>query len=209
MRYLKKLINQGGMSLIELSATLAIGAVIMVPLTSIISIQLRAPVRLASEITAKRQLQNASLMITEDASSAQTFELGAGQDYGTFSWEELSGGDPVPVTARYFFEAAIDEDSKMETGTLLRDVIRGGQKLPPKIWLVGISKYEDVVFKYTPPEWSFGDLSRDWTLGDGKIEVTVTQTLDAGAEFDATITTEKIVAHLRPDITRPVIQPSP
>lgn len=209
MRHLKQLLRQGGMSLIELSATLAIGAVIMVPLTSIISIQLRAPVKVASEITAKRQLQKASLMMTEDASAAKTFEFGTGQEYGTFYWEELSGGGPVPVTVRYFFEASIDEDSKLETGTLLRDVTRGGQELPPKIWLEGISKYEDVVFDYTPAVWSFDDLSRDWTFADGKVEVTVTQTMDAGAEFGATVTTETIVAHLRPGMTRPVNQPSP
>lgn len=209
MKYLKKSMNQWGMSLIELSAALAIGAVIMVPLTSIISIQLRAPVKMVSEITAKRQLQKASLIMTEDASAGETFELGTGQEYGTFFWEELSNGDPVPVSVRYFFDAAIDRESKIETGTLLRDVTRGGQDLPPKILLEGISKYEDVVFEYTPADWTFGDLSRDWTLAGGKIEVTATQTLDAGAEFGATVTTEKIIAHLRPDMTRPVNQPSP
>ena len=209
MRILNKLINQGGMSLIELSATLAISAIILVPLTSIISLQVRTPVKVVSEITAKRQLQKASLLITDDASAAETFELAAEPDYGTFFWQELSGGDPVPVTVRYFFEPVIDKESKIETGVLLRDVTRGGQGRPPKVWIAGITKYEDVVFEYTPPEWAFGELSRGWTLGDGKIEVTVTQTLDAGAGFDATVTTDKRIAHLRPDITRPVSQPRP
>ncbi len=209
MRTLKKLINQGGMSLIELSATLAVSAIILVPLSSIISIQVRAPVKVVSEITTKRQLQKASLLITDDASAAETFELAAEPDYGTFFWRELSGGDPVPVTVRYFFEPIIDKESKIESGVLLRDVIRGGQGLAPKVWIAGITKYEDVVFEYTPPQWAFGELSRDWTLGDGKIEVTVTQTLDAGAGFDATVTTDTMIAHLRPDITRPVSQPRP
>ena len=207
MGHLKQLLGQGGLSLIELSVTLAIGAVIMVPLTSIISIQLRAPVKVASEITAKRQLQKASLVITEDASAAETFEAGTEPDYGTFTWEELSRGDPVPVTVRYFFETIIDKDSKIESGIRLRDVIRGGQQLPPKIWIVGVKKFDDVIFQYTSPQWIFGD--RDWALDDGKIVVTVTQTVEAGAEFADTVTTETMTAHLRPDITRPVIQPSP
>lgn len=210
MSTLKDMIDQGGMSLIELSAAMAISAIILVPLTSIIAVQVRTPVKLVSEITAKRQLQKASLMITQDAAAAETFEMGTEPlDHGTFFWEELSGGDPVPVSVRYFFEPVIDKDSKIESGIVLREVIRGGQGQPSKTWIVGITRYQDVVFEYTAPEWTFGGLSRDWTLGDGKIEVTVTQTLEAGAKFDATVTTEKIIAHLRPDITRPVIQPSP
>ena len=207
MNRLKDWINQGGMSLIELSAALAISAIILVPLTSIISVQIRVPVKVVSEITTKRQLQKASLVITEDASAAETFELGSEPDYGTFTWEELSEGDPVPVTVRYFFETIIDKDSKIESGILLRDVIRGGQQLPPKIWIVGVKKFDDVIFQYTSPQWIFGD--RDWALDDGKIVVTVTQTVEAGAEFADTVTTETMTAHLRPDITRPVIQPSP
>ena len=206
---MRRPINQWGMSLIELSAALAVSAIILVPLTSIISIQVRTPVKVVAEVTVKRQLQKASLVITDDAAASETFELGTEPDYGTFFWDELSGGDPVPVTVRYFFEPIIDKDSKIETGVLLRDVIRGGRELPPKVWIVGITKYEDVVFEYTAPEWDFGEISRDWTLGDGKIEVTVTQTLEAGAEFDVTVTTEKMIGHFRPDITRPVIQPSP
>ena len=103
-------------------------------------------------------------------------------------------------------ESAIDPASKLETGTLLRGLTRGGQALPPTIWLDGISKFENVAFEYTPAEWTFGDLSRDWTLTGGKIEVTVTQTVEA--ELD-TGNTSTITAHLRPDMTRPVIQPSP
>ena len=209
MNRLKDWINQGGMSLIELSAALAISAIILVPLTSIISVQIRVPVKVVSEITTKRQLQKASLVITEDASAAETFELGTEPDYGTFTWEELSRGDPVPVTVRYFFETIIDKDSKIESGILLRDVIRGGQQLSPKIWIVGVKKFDDVIFQYTSPQWTFGDVSRDWALDDGKIVVTVTQTVEAGAEFADTVTTETMTAHLRPDITRPVTQPSP
>ena len=207
MNRLKDWINHGGMSLIELSAALAISAIILLPLTSIISVQIRVPVKVVSEITTKRQLQKASLVITEDASAAETFETGTEPDYGTFIWEELSGGDPVPVTVRYFFDTAIDKQSKIETGILFRDVIRGGQQLPPKIWIVGVKKFDDVIFQYTSTQWIFGD--RDWALDDGKIVVTVTQTVEAGAEFADTVTTETMTAHLRPDITRPVIQPSP
>ena len=87
MNRLKDWINQGGMSLIELSAALAISAIILVPLTAIISVQIRVPVKVVSEITTKRQLQKASLVITEDASAAETFELGTEPDYGTFTWE--------------------------------------------------------------------------------------------------------------------------
>ena len=206
---IRKLKNQWGMSLIEMSAAMAVSAVILVPLTSIIALQIRTPVKVVSELTTKRQLQKASLVITDDASAAETFEFGSEPDYGTFFWDELSGGDPVPVSVRYFFEPIIDKDSKIETGVLLRDVIRGGQQLPPKVWIVGIDNYEDVLFEYTPPEWAFGSISRDWALDDGKIEVTITQTLEAGAEFEDTVTTEKMTAHLRPDITRPVSQPSP
>lgn len=209
IRDLKNWKNQRGMSLIEMSAALAVSAIILIPLTSIIAQQIRIPVRVVSEVTTKRQLQKASLVITEDASAAETFEAGTEPDYGTFIWEELSGGDPVPVTVRYFYDTIIDKQSKIETGILFRDVIRGGQQLPPKIWIIGIKKFDDVIFEYTAPEWAFGDVSRDWALDDGKVVVTVTQTVEAGAEFADTITTETMTAHLRPDITRPVSQPSP
>lgn len=210
MQLIRRLMDQrGAMSLMELTAALAVSAIVLVPLTSIMAVQVRTPVKVVSEVTTKRQLQKASLVITEDASAAETFEFGTEPDYGTFIWEELSSGDPVPVTVRYFFESTIDVESKRESGTLLRDVIRGGQQLAPKIWIEGVAKFDDVVFQYTAPQWAFGDISRDWALDDGKITVTIRQTVEAGAEFGDTVTSETMTAHLRPDITRPVSQPSP
>ena len=198
------------MTLIEMSVTLAISGVIMGPLAGIMAIQIRAPVKVVSEITTKRQIQKASLVITEDASAAETFELAEEPpDYGTFLWEELSGGDPVPVSVRYFFETSIDLKSGVETGTLFRDIVPGGRDLPPKVWLNGIARFEDVDFQFFEPSWFFDPTTRDWSLDDGKVAVTITQTLEAGAEFEATVTTETVIAHLRPDITRPVEQPSP
>ena len=208
---MKILKGQLGMTLIEMSVTLAISGVIMGPLAGVMAIQIRAPVKVVSEIATKRQLQKASLVITEDASAAETFEVAAGApEYGTFDWLELSqGGNPIVVSVRYFFEVSVDRQSGEPTGALFRDVIRGGRQEPPKVWLEGIDKFEDVGFEYTPAAWVYNPDFKTWAFTEGKILVTVTQTIEAGAEFEATVTTEKIVAHFRPDIDRPVAQPKP
>ena len=92
--------HQLGMSLIEVTLSLAITGLVAVPLTSIISAQLRIPAKISSNVVASRQIQRTTLVLIEDAQAAESFAVGSDPDYGTFSWKELAGPAPVELTAR-------------------------------------------------------------------------------------------------------------
>ena len=101
---MKKLRQQIGLSLVELAVVLAITSLITVPLVAIFRAQLRIPAKIASEVAASRQIQKSTLLLIEDARSAQSFTPGINPEYGTFAWNELAGPDPVPVTSLYKFQ---------------------------------------------------------------------------------------------------------
>ena len=108
---MSKLKQQLGLSLVELTVVLAITGLISVPLTAIFRLQLRIPAKVAAEVSTTRQIQKATLLLIEDARSAQSFTPGINPVYGTFAWNELAGPDPIPVTSLYKFEAGKIEGS--------------------------------------------------------------------------------------------------
>jgi len=101
---MRKLRQQLGLSMIEITVVLAITGLISVPLTAIFQSQLRIPAKIASEVKAASQIQKSTLLLIDDAQSAQSFTPGTNPVYGTFAWKELAGLDPIPVTALYKFE---------------------------------------------------------------------------------------------------------
>ena len=114
---MRKLRQQLGLSLVEITVVLAITGLISVPLTAIFRLQLRIPAKVAGEVSSTRQIQKSTLLLIEDAQSAQSFTPGVNPEYGTFAWNELAGPDPIPVTSLYKFEPGKIEGSAGGTFT--------------------------------------------------------------------------------------------
>ena len=63
--------RQWGMSLIEVSLSLAITGLVAVPLTMIVSAQLRIPAKISSNVVASRQIQRSTLVLIEDGTISE------------------------------------------------------------------------------------------------------------------------------------------
>jgi hypothetical protein len=197
--------RQWGMSLIEVSLSLAITGLVAVPLTMIVSAQLRIPAKISSNVVASRQIQRSTLVLIEDAQASEAFVVGSDPDYGTFFWKELAGPAPVEVNARYFFAPSEGETS----GQVRRLADRGGTVGAPIVILDGIFEYGDVVFEVIQPEWDYDNNAQAWTYTDGKVVVSIIQIHEAGAEFGERTLTEALTADFRPLAERPVALPPP
>ena len=195
------LAGQRGSTLLEMITALAISGMIAAPLAALFSSQLRLPAKVVSELKSAQQTQKSTQVISRDTMSARSFAPGQAPVYGTFSWIELTGDEPIPVTARYLW----DQEQK----ELLRLLTRGGVANPANKVISGIREYGDVSFQNTPPNWSYDQASKNWSYTEGKIEVNITQTLESGAGFESTISTERLVADFRPQTELPAPLPSP
>lgn len=209
MRHIRQ---QLGLSLIELTVVLAISGVVIVPLTSIFRTQLRIPQKIAAEFGVSGQLHKFSQVLSEDARVAQTFSPGDGADYGAFSWVELAGPVPIPVTARYFFlsvNPGQTQGSGGGTGRVFRELSRGDQTSPPIIVMEGINQFSDLELQVEEPSWAYSLESRTWHYTQGKVTALVSLRYDAGTELRQETLTEKLVAGFRPKRARPVEMPPP
>ena len=201
---MRKIKQETGLSLIELIVVVAITGIIVVPLTSIFQTQLRIPARLASEVTAGRQIQKSTLVLIEDAQSAKSFTPGTDPEYGTFAWTELAGPNPVVVTSRYFFKPGTLEVS----GKLLRALTRGNEESNQIIILDGILQFSDIQFEIVEPVWDYDEATRTWSYTEGQVVVAISQVHEAGAQFGTETLTESLIANFRPQLDRPVGLPS-
>ncbi len=195
------LIGQRGSTLLEMITALAISGVIAAPLAAIFSTQLRLPEKVVSELKSAQQTQKSTQVISEDTMSARSFAPGQEPDYGTFSWLELTGDAPISITARYFWD--------QEQQELLRLFTRGGVLNPANKVISGIKEYGDVSFQHIPPNWSYDQAGKTWSYTEGKMEVDITQTLESGAGFESTISTDKLVMDFRLQTELPAPVPSP
>jgi hypothetical protein len=172
---------------------LAISSIVLPLLAGVVAQQVRIPIKIQSEVQASQQVQKATFLISEDANVAQSFTSGTSTDYGTFKWFEFSSAAAVPVTARYFWQ---DQ-------AVLRELIRGGEALPPQVILEPVLQVDHVNFTYTAPAWTYNESTRLWSYAEGKITVTLLTTHDAGAEFPDTTITATLLSELRPQIDLP------
>lgn len=187
-------ISQRGFTLIEVMIVLAISGIVLTLLAGVVAQEIRLPIKIQSEVQASRQVQKATLLITEDANISQSFTSGTSTpEYGTFKWFEFSAAAAVSATARYFWE-----DS-----AVFRELTRGGETLPPQVVLEPVLEYDDVVFTYTAPAWSYNESTKLWSYTEGKITVTLLTTHDAGAGFPDTTITATLISDFRPQIDLP------
>ena len=212
--------QQAGFTLIEVMASLAIAGSMVGMLAGVIAIQTRLPVKARSEQVASQQVQRGVLLITEDASRAQSFAAGADPDYGTFSWFEFSGVSPISTTARYFWEqdpSHPDHDPSQPSlyGKVLRELNRNGEVTPPQVVLTGIVQYGSVTFDYVAPAWSFDHTTKLWSYTEGQVDVNLTTTHEAGVkvaiggeEFPDTIVSAQLFSDLRPQPDLPAPLPA-
>ena len=204
--------QQLGLSLIELTVVLAITGVVIVPLTSIFRTQLRIPQKIAADFGASGQLHKFSQVLSEDARAAQAFITGDGTDYGAFSWVELAGPIPIPITARYFFQSADARQTQgtgERTGRVFRELSRGDQTSSPIIVMEGLNRFSDLELQVEEPVWAYSPGSGTWRYSGGKVTALVSLGYDAGPELGHEILTEKLVAEFRPKRARPVEMPPP
>ena len=210
MRFIKKIKQEIGLTLIELTVVLAITGLIAVPLTSIFRSQLRIPAKVAAEVNASRQIQKSTVILVEDAQAAQAFTPGADPEYGAFTWVEIAGPQPLPVTSRYFFNPGKAEEGKaIIPGQVMRQLTRGEQVTTAIIILDGISSYDQIVFDVEDSLWEFDPETSQWTYTEGKVTISIIQVHEAGSDFGEKTLSEAIVADFRPQGLRPVALPPP
>ena len=170
---MRRLRQQAGMTLIEMTIFVAIAAVIMVPLGSIAINQITVPKRLSERSVASSQQKSISVRLVEDILTAQRFEPGADPVYGTFSWAELGDDKPVPVEARYFWAE----------GNMFREQTRGGTTGASQRVIESVDEFGDIVFEHTPSQWVYSDSTKTWSYTRGKIGVSLTVTRETGAKL--------------------------
>ncbi|MBS96916.1 MAG: hypothetical protein FI687_01635 [SAR202 cluster bacterium] len=99
---------QNGISLLELAVTLAIVAVISVPLIGIISQIFSSPLQWNAEMTATNNSSQVVQLITDDALQAQNITILDKPDYVTLEWVNHSTFPSITYKVTYSY----DEDSK-------------------------------------------------------------------------------------------------
>ena len=219
MRWFKKIKEEIGLNLVELTIVLAVTGIITVPLVAIFALQLRIPAKVATEINAARQIQKSTVLLIEDAQAATSFVTGSNPVYGIFSWTELAGPEPIPVTVQYAFQAGKELETVAtgggetivvrDPGRVVRVLTRGTEITPPFIILNGIDTYGQVLFEFEEPIWFFDPATSIWTYTEGQITVSIRQIHEAGAEFGVETIEEKFIADFRPQGVRPVAPPPP
>lgn len=207
---MSKLGNQNGASLVEVLVTLAISAVLIVPLFAMFRFQVGIPIKIRSELKSSQQIQKSTLLLTEDSSVARSFTPGVEPDYGTFSSLELSGKSAVPVTARYFWKQ--DPDHPKGYGDVFRELDRNGEVTPPQLVITGVRQYGDIVLNRTAPVWTFDHPTKSWSYTEGRVGVSVISTHEAGAvyakELPETVFTASLVSDFRPQTLLPAPLPA-
>jgi len=206
---MKKIKQQLGVTLIELTVAMAISGIIAAPLVAIFSAQLRIPATITVQVVASRQVQSSSLVLIKDAQAAQSFTPGdpLQLEYGTFAWTELAG-EPIPVTAKYFFRPASSAINSNEAGQVLRTLSRGAQRGIPIIVLDDIFAYDRIDFQVEDPLWDYDSGNNTWTYTEGKVIVTIIQVHEAiGTSRRLETVAKTLVAAFRPQIERPVAKP--
>lgn len=178
---------------------LAIAGLMSVPLTGVVATQLSTPLRIADLISTSSKLQASTIVLLNDAVSAQSFTPGEDPEYGTFRWLEFSGSIPVAVSAQYFWQ----EES------VFRLLSRGAFSSPPFLVIGEIEKYSDVVFRHTPSVWVFDENTQKFVYTRGRIAVDLDIRRESSTGVEEILKRGFVVADFRPSFERPAPFPSP
>ena len=118
MGLLTKLRSQQGVTLVELSASLAIAGILIAGVVAAITGFQSGPRRSIGEVAIRDQLRTATGIIREDTAKAATFQPGSAPRYGSFRWLDYSTFPPVRHHVQYYWEegvlfreAYVDQDS--------------------------------------------------------------------------------------------------
>ena len=131
---------QNGISLLELAVTLAIVAVISVPLIGIISQIFSSPLQWNTEMTATNNSSQVVQLITDDALQAQKITILDKPEYVTFEWVNHSTFPSITYSVTYSY----DEDSKS-----IKRIEKINDDQTSTISYDSIDLYEDVVIEKT------------------------------------------------------------
>ena len=131
---------QNGISLLELAVTLAIVAVISVPLIGIISQIFSSPLQWNAEMTATNDSSQVVQFISDDALQAQKITILDKPEYVTFEWVNHGTFPSIAYNVTYSY----DEESKSIKRT---EKINDDQ--PSTSSYDSINSYEDVVIEKT------------------------------------------------------------
>ncbi|MBM3943988.1 MAG: prepilin-type N-terminal cleavage/methylation domain-containing protein [SAR202 cluster bacterium] len=129
-----------GLSLIEMVAALAITAMIVAPLATILNQFVFVPARWNAQLEAANNSRSAAFALAADARQAESFISGLEPDYGTFTWTDRNG----PVTSTYSVLYYWDETSQ----TLMRQETADGLTVERPI-AEGILTYDDIVLEFS------------------------------------------------------------
>ena len=131
---------QNGISLLELSVTLAIMAVISIPLIGIISQIFSSPLQWNSEMIATNNSSHLVKFISDDALQAQKITVVDKPEYVTFEWTNYSTFPSLVYNVTYLYDDESKSVQRIET-------INGTQSSISSY--DSIVSYEDVVIEKT------------------------------------------------------------
>lgn len=134
--------SEKGITLLELTVSLAVAAILFPTLVWFILVSIREPPRMNTKLTATRELETASFWLLKDARSAETFTSLSEPQYGYFSWTDFTGGSSVEYKATYYYEE----------GELRRKLEANGVVESDLAIALNIAEYGDVSFQWFPSE---------------------------------------------------------
>ncbi|MBI4322150.1 MAG: hypothetical protein HY675_26965 [Chloroflexi bacterium] len=160
--------GQQGMTLLELTIGLGIGAMLVTVLASVVSLSIWLPAQQGDKLTVVQDLLFAQHWIASDAGSATSFATGTSPEYGSLGWSDYTGAAQVDHVVIYSYDAA--------SGYLMRSERRDGSTYATFAVAKNIADEDDVVFSWNPSTYSFG-VALTSTVATGTAKEGITSTV--------------------------------
>ena len=194
---MKRLAQTGGFTLVEILVALAVSGMLMSILATSFYMLAKTPAEQSDQLNAVEDLRFAARWLMRDGQLAQTFASGTSPDYGSFSWVDYTGSDPITRSVTYAY-----------SGTqLLRREYANSNLVSTQVVARNIAAYSDVNFVYSAPQFLQNSATGLWSLVGGIVTSTITSTVrQTGNPTDQVIDTT-VVSQLRAQSERTVNAP--
>lgn len=171
-----------GFTLIEVIITVAISGLILGVLGSAIGLFLKTPPQTSDKLEAVRDLDQATLWLTNDSQQAESFTILSSPQYGRFQWQDRSAAPVVAYSITYYYDST--------NGRLVREEQRDSVVTSTTALARHIAAESDVSFQYTASTYS--------------LTVVITSTVEGTGSIATTTLSRTITTALRPR-TDPVV----
>ena len=181
--------GQIGLSLIEVTAAMAVSAMVLTGVTYAVTELNSGPGQAVTEIALADQVRSATSVIRDDAARAQSYEAGGGGLYGTFRWLDLETFPPERNRVDYTWE----------DGVLFRERTVEGEAQGSLALVRHVLAQDDVTFALAAaPNPSAA------TSAERALTVSIEATIEGAVEEHRVVETGFVEVSLRPEQTEPL-----